>query len=229
MMTREDMMRELELLPVWQSRAPAPEVATITDVGRVSTRQDVGLSQHLISQQNIAAEAANSERNRDLQVQLAEVTVEDSLVSLDEYPETLTPVNIEPPTFTHIASDDGECLFVLPSAEMNTEELQLFQNICKALRIKTKPAETSADISESINNMQAKLLVAMGETTAQAILQSAEPIAHLRGKPHQLHGVALVATYDLKYLLQNPADKAKVWNDLCMGLQILQDLKVANS
>ena len=229
MMTREDMMRELELLPVWQSRAPAPEVATITDVGRVSTRQDVGLSQHLISQQNIAAEAANSERNRDLQVQLAEVTVEDSLVSLDESSETLTPVNIEPPTFTHIASDDGECLFMLPSAAMNADELQLFQNICKALRIKTKSAETSFDILASVSDMQTKLLLVMGEATAQAILQSAEPIAHLRGKPHQLHGVALVATYDLKYLLQNPADKAKVWNDLCMGLQILQDLKVANS
>ena len=210
MMTREDMMRELELLPVWQSRAPAPEVAIINDVGRDLTRQDVGL-------------------NPDLQVQLVEEMPKDSLGIIEEPLEVLTLVAIEPPTFTHIASENGEYLFVLPSAAMSAEELQLFQNICKALRIKTKPAETSSDILASIKDMQAKLLIAMGEATAQAILQSAEPIAHLSGKLHQLHGVTLIATYDLPHLLQNPADKAKVWRDLCMGLQILQDLKVTNS
>jgi len=29
--------------------------------------------------------------------------------------------------------------------------------------------------------------------------------------------------------LHNPAVKANTWNDLCIGLQVLQDLKVANT
>ncbi|MDI1361008.1 hypothetical protein, partial [Methylotenera sp.] len=156
-------------------------------------------------------------------------TVQETLANVEQPLETLTTVPIESPIFTQIASENGDYLFVLPNSAMNAEELQLFQNICKALRIKTKPAETSSDILASIKDMQAKLLIAMGEATAQAILQSAEPIAHLSGKLHQLHGVTLIATYDLPHLLKNPAGKAKVWRDLCMGLQILQDLKVANS
>ena len=203
MMTREDMMRELELLPVWQSRAPAPEVAVIKDVSRVLTQQAVELEP-------------------DFQVQVVEAAA-------NEPSATLTPVPIGSPTFTYIASENGGYLFVLPNAAMSAEELQLFQNICKALRIKTKPAETSSDILASINDMQAKLLVVMGEAAAQVILQSADSIAHLRDKLHQLNGFTLIATYDLAHLLQNPVDKAKVWRDLCMGLQILQDLKVTNS
>ncbi|MES1987194.1 MAG: hypothetical protein V4440_04035 [Pseudomonadota bacterium] len=210
MMTREDMMRELELLPVWQSRALAPEVAEIKDVSRVLTQQAVELKP-------------------DLEVHVVEAAANAPLANVDEPSETLTPVPIESPTLTYIASENGEYLFVLPKAAMSAEELQLFQNICKALRTKTKPAETSSDILASINDMQAKLLIVMGEAAAQMILQSAEPIAYLRDKLHQLHGVTLIATYDLPHLLQNPADKAKVWSDLCMGLQILQDLKVTNS
>jgi uracil-DNA glycosylase len=210
MMTREDMMRELELLPVWQSRAPAPEVPAIKDASRVLTPQDIELKP-------------------DMQVQVEDVVVKDSLVNIEESSDTLTPLPIESPTLTYIASENGEYLFVQPNAAMSADELQLFQNICKALRIKNKPAENSSDVLASIKDVQAKLLVVMGEAAAQMILQSAEPITHLSGKLHQLHGVTLIATYDLLHLLQNPADKAKVWRDLCMGLQILQDLKVANS
>lgn len=210
MMTREDMMRELELLPVWQSRMPATEVAAIKDASRVLTPQDLELK-------------------LGLQVQVEVVVVKDSLVNIEESSDTLTPVPIESPTLSYIASENGEYLFVLPNAAMSADELQLFQNIGKALRIKTKPAEISSDILASIKDLQAKLLIAMSEAVAQMILQSAEPITHLSGKLHQLHGVTLIATYDLPHLLQNPADKAKVWRDLCMGLQILEDLKVADS
>jgi uracil-DNA glycosylase len=195
MMTREDMMRELELLPVWQSRAPA----------------------------------ANVESKPDPIVQLVVEATKDGLETIEKLAEISTSVSMDTPIFTHIASEDGEYLFVLPSVAMSAEELLLFQNICKALRIKIKPAVTSSDILTVISDTQTKLLLVMSEAVAQIILQSMEPIAQLRGKPHQLHGVALVATYDLSYLLQNPADKAKVWRDLCMGLQISQDLKVTNS
>jgi len=210
MMTREDMMRELELLPVWQSRALVSEVKVVNDVSRVITKQD-------------------AELKSKLPVKLVNVAVEELSVSLDESLEILTPAVIEQASFTHIMSEDGKCLFVLPNAVMSADELQLFQNICKALRIKTKAAETSSDIFTSISGMQTQLLLVMGEAVAQMILQSAEPIAKLRSTPHELYGVALIATYGLQHLLQNPADKAKVWRDLCEGLQTLQDLKVTNN
>lgn len=210
MMTREDMMRELELLPVWQSRAPAADMPALNDVGRVLIRQDIGLKP-------------------DLQVQLVEEVPQDLVESEKKLSEVSIPVAVELPIFTHIASENGEYLFVLPNTAMSAEEFQLFQNICKALRIKTKPADTTSDILASINDVQAKLLVVMGEAAAQMILQSAESIAHLSGKLHKLHNIPLIAIYGLPHLLQNPADKAKAWRDLCLGIQILQDLKVTNS
>jgi DNA polymerase len=129
----------------------------------------------------------------------------------------------------YIASEDGDWLFVLANSVMSHGEQQLFQNICKALRIKTKSAEVSNDAPALIDNMHPKLLLAMGEVTIQSLLHSVEPIEDLRGRTHQLHGATLIATYDLTYLLKNPADKAKVWNDLCLGLQTLQNLKVVNT
>lgn len=207
-MTREDMMRELELLPVWRLRAPSPEAVPLADVDQN------------ITQQNIDLKASP-------QPHLLEMTVEALLAIPEEANTTLTPVAVEQ-KFTHIWSEDGDYLFLLPNVEMTADELKLFTNICKALQIKTKPAETSTDILASISEMPAKLLLVMGETIAQVVLQSDESIDQLRGRSNQLLDVALVATYGLPHLLHHPEDKAKVWRDLCMGLQIVKDLKVTN-
>ena len=37
---------------------------------------------------------------------------------------------------------------------------------------------------------------------------------------HRYHGVPLVVTYHPAYLLRNPADKARAWDDLCLAAQI---------
>lgn len=199
LMTREDMLRELELLPAWQLRTPAPEMAV--EIGRVSTRQDVGLKP-------------------DLQVE--------SVAEIVEIPvQILTPVAISPPTFAHIASENGEYLFVLPSAIMSAEESQLFQNICKAMRINVKAAVTSESMAEIMLANQTKLVIAMGEATAQVLLQSTESLDNLREKLHILSEIKpepkLVATYDAGHLLVNVQDKAKAWRDLCMAMQALQE------
>ena len=91
MMTREDMMRELELLPVWQSRAPAHEVKVINDVGRALTPQDLELKP-------------------DLQVQVVEAVAKESLANIEEALGALTPESIESPIFTCIVSENGEYL-----------------------------------------------------------------------------------------------------------------------
>lgn len=206
MMTREDMMRELELLPVWQLRAPLLVKEAVVEP--VQTKTTVSTAETIV----------------DLVVEQGSVEV----VSVSELKVAVKPTST-PQELTYISSDDANWLFILPSSVMSNEEQQLFQNICKAIRIKAKPAEVSADALTFISNLHPKLLLAMGEVPTQALLQSVESIDVLRGNKHQLHDVSLIVTYDLAYLLQNPVDKAKVWSDLCMGLQILQDLKVANT
>lgn len=65
-----------------------------------------------------------------------------------------------------------------------------------------------------------RLVLAMGPLAAQSLLQRAEPLGKLRGRPAALDGqpgVQVVATYHPAYLLRNPADKARAWADLCLA------------
>lgn len=217
MMTREDLMRELELLPVWQLRAPLP------------TQASSQVQEPIVSE--VTAEPAQINTTVLAAETIVEVVIEQDLKETAPIPEMQVTVESAstPQELTYISSDDGDWLFVLPSSVMSNEEQLLFQNICKALRIKTIPAEVSTDARMFIDNVHPKVLLALGEVPAQTLLLLAEPIEALRGSVHQLNGITLIPTYDLAYLLQNPADKAKVWSDLCFGLQTLQNLNVANS
>ena len=63
------------------------------------------------------------------------------------------------------------------------------------------------------------VLLIMGRLSAQALLQSAEPLGKLRGQTHQLAGVPAFVTYDAAYLLRSLPDKARAWDDLCLAQQ----------
>ena len=62
-----------------------------------------------------------------------------------------------------------------------------------------------------------KIILAMGRFAVQSLLRSSEPIGRLRGRVHQYQGIPLIVTYHPAYLLRNPEDKAKAWDDLCLA------------
>jgi uracil-DNA glycosylase family 4 len=70
-----------------------------------------------------------------------------------------------------------------------------------------------------------KLIVALGEFTAQILLESEQAIASMRGKLHDYQGVPVVVTYHPAYLLLNLADKAKAWEDLCLAKNTMLHLQ----
>ncbi len=59
-----------------------------------------------------------------------------------------------------------------------------------------------------------RIVVALGAVAAQALLATDEPIGSLRGSFRDLGGVKLMTTYHPAYLLRNPAEKRKVWEDM---------------
>lgn len=207
MMTREDMLRELELLPVWQLRAPLPSQAETVPIAEAAP---------IKVEQNTAELVAT-------QAQEAAVVLQDEALAIVELPAEASVVM--PQLFTHIANDNGDWLFVLPNIALQADEERLLQNIFMAMRIKAKPAATSSNIADVINTTQPKLLIAMGEATVQAMLQSTETLSSFRGTVQQFEGVALVTTYGLGHLLQSLPDKAEAWKDLCLAMQTLQTLK----
>jgi DNA polymerase len=65
--------------------------------------------------------------------------------------------------------------------------------------------------------LQPRLVLAMGRFAVQTLLGSDEAIGRLRGRVHRWQGLPLVVTYHPAYLLRNPADKAKAWDDLLLA------------
>lgn len=59
-----------------------------------------------------------------------------------------------------------------------------------------------------------KVIVCLGATAAQTILETTQGISKFRGQWQDFRGKKLLATYHPAYLLRNPAAKADVWKDL---------------
>lgn len=217
-LTREDILRELELLPAWKLRN-----TVLNDT--IFKKQSIAVSELTIIEPMVFNARSNPALIEPLMPELA----------MTEIDQTASPI-------LYMASEEGEFLFLLPhhaskdqlSTESNihkvklpTDEAILLGNICKAMQIKTNSIKVGLNIVEILKQNQAKLLIAMGESTAHFVLQSTEPLESLRGVVHALHDSSLVVTYDLKHLIHNVPDKAKAWNDLCLAMHTLQHLKSA--
>ena len=69
--------------------------------------------------------------------------------------------------------------------------------------------------------IQPRLIVALGRHAAHSLLKTETPLGKLRGQRLSYHGIPLIVTYHPAYLLRNPVDKRKVWDDLCLAKAIL--------
>lgn len=81
--------------------------------------------------------------------------------------------------------------------------------------------DLSADLADTFAIAKASVVLVMGRLAAQALLQSTEPLAKLRGQVHAVQGQQTIITIDPTYLLRNPLDKAKAWDDLCLALTLV--------
>lgn len=188
MMNRDDVLRELELLPAWKLRAP------------VEAKQV----------QQVAVEKSEAVQ--------AESAFEKPAI---EKPSTTAAIQYE-----ITLSEDKHWGFVseldMPAGVNISLQGTLFKNILHALSIE----KTSKLQVENIVDIQAKVIVAMGESVAQALLNTQQTLETLRGKLHPIGHTRLLATCDLAHLLNNPLDKAIVWQDLCLARSYLQGLHV---
>jgi uracil-DNA glycosylase family 4 len=76
-----------------------------------------------------------------------------------------------------------------------------------------------------IDAIAPKVIVCLGSTAAQALLETNRGISQFRGQWLEFRGRKLLATYHPAYLLRNPAAKGEVWKDLQkvmaeLGLQV---------
>jgi DNA polymerase len=86
-------------------------------------------------------------------------------------------------------------------------------------------AACSPYLIEQLQIIEPKIIVALGAPASQTLLDTKQSIGQLRGRFHEFYlsgtplvgePVKLMPTYHPAYLLRNPADKSKVWEDLKM-------------
>ncbi len=71
-------------------------------------------------------------------------------------------------------------------------------------------------LEQQLTAVAPDVVIAVGRIAAQRLLQVDMPLGRMRGKTHQLpdRDVPLVVTYHPAYLLREPAQKARAWEDL---------------
>ncbi len=79
-------------------------------------------------------------------------------------------------------------------------------------------------LQRQVELLRPRLIVALGKVAAVNLLGRDTTISALRGQVHSYRGVPFILTYHPAYLLRNPADKAKAWEDLCFAVETMRGL-----
>jgi DNA polymerase len=103
--------------------------------------------------------------------------------------------------------------------------------ICNILKCRP-PGNRNPEIDEiaaceqflfrQIAAVKPKIICAVGAYGAQTLLRTTETIGRLRGRLLDYRGAKLVATYHPAYLLRNPMEKRKVWEDMLVIRKYLE-------
>jgi DNA polymerase len=115
----------------------------------------------------------------------------------------------------------GQLLTAMLAAIDLTREQVFIANILKCRPPNNRdpdPSEVAAFTSylkAQIQLLQPKLIVALGRIAAHWLLETNAPLSRLRSQRHTYADskVPLLVTYHPAYLLRNPRDKCKAWQD----------------
>ena len=76
---------------------------------------------------------------------------------------------------------------------------------------------------QQIDVIKPKVVVALGNFAARALLRTLDPISRLRGRVFEYRGATLVPTFHPAYLLRNPSSKREVWEDMKLVKRLIAE------
>lgn len=119
--------------------------------------------------------------------------------------------------------------FVGKAGQLLTKIIEAIQlkreNVYIANVLKCRPPANRQPLPDEIANcrpylmkqiefIKPRVICALGSFAAQTLLQTTEPISQLRGRFCSLGNIRVRCTYHPAYLLRNPSEKGKVWEDM---------------
>ena len=78
-------------------------------------------------------------------------------------------------------------------------------------------------LHRQIELVKPKVILAMGGTAAQTLLNTKQSLGALRNQVHRFRGIPLVVTYHPAALLRNPNWKRPTWDDVRIAARLLDD------
>ena len=197
-LTREDMLRELELLPAWRLNQPVSPPPQMDAQAPVIQEAEATVAKELV--QNTVPDIANMD-----------------WAALNQYVTGSGDQNADWLLVTDTAIE-GDAAILLDKM-LIAIQLQRGKNVYLT-QLSEQPY-----FKRQLALIQPKLIFVFGEKSAQSLLGSNEPLDRLRGKVHQFEGVDLIVSYAPSHLLTQTQDKAKAWADLCLARDIVQAIK----
>ena len=67
-----------------------------------------------------------------------------------------------------------------------------------------------------------KMIITLGQVSAQTLLEKTDSIENLRGQIHQFQQKPLITVYGPNYMLCSPIEKSKAWQDLQFALEVFK-------
>ncbi len=119
---------------------------------------------------------------------------------------------------------------IIAAMELKREDVYIC-NVVKCRPPQNRPPESdevaacSPFLLRQLASVKPEVIVALGTSAAQALLQTKVPISKLRSKFHDFHGIPLMPTYHPSYLLRTGGNSDSfwsVWDDMIQVLQLLK-------
>jgi DNA polymerase len=119
---------------------------------------------------------------------------------------------------------------IIAAMELKREEVYICNVVkCRPPQNRTPEEDEVAACSpfllRQLASVKPEVIVALGTSAAQALLNTTTPIGKLRSKFHDFHGIPLMPTYHPSYLLRTGGNSDSfwsVWDDMTQVLQLLK-------
>jgi DNA polymerase len=242
-MSREDMLRELELLPVWQLRQPLPtpfKIETPTGNDHQLKEQEpviaelqsiaVAVTESIETEPSVSELTLPAPPELEAKVPQQELPRKVEMVESAEIASAPEPVLEQALPLRLLLSEDSSYAFLMEpyAAKGDEQEVEiLLRNMMRAMQVSCR-----VDVTDSTDKIFAahtpKLIISLGTVPANQLLGKTYTMDGWRNRqqenPPLYAQIPLIVTYHPAHLLANTADKALAWRDLCAGMKLVQRL-----
>lgn len=194
-MTREDILHELELLPVWRLRVPPVALAVVESAPDIDVKAEPQVDS-VISPEPVIADAVVP-------------------IPVVQQPE-VEKSKVEKPKVERIVK---QWAFVCGASSTQVDECALLMsNIIKATHLELADYVLLNEI-QALANYQVGDILLFGLDMANKYLNASEiDLGSLRGQYHMVEDVRCWVTYHPEQMLQDPLLKREVWRDICAAM-----------